>query len=76
MSREVHVRFCESIEGRFLFATRLMFQLTKEEFESLRSQFATSNRGGRRYLPYVFTEQGVASLSGVLNNDQSDLLYV
>lgn len=58
------------------FPNDFMFQLTKEEFESLRSQFATSNRGGRRYLPYVFTEQGVASLSGVLNNQQSDLVYV
>lgn len=44
-----------------------MFQLNKEEWDSLRLQFETSKRGGRRYLPYAFTEQGVAMLSGVLN---------
>jgi len=44
-----------------------MLQLDRAEAEALRSQFATSNdgRGGRRYAPYVFTEQGVAMLSGV-----------
>lgn len=46
------------------------FQLTNEEYEGLRSQIVTSNgRGGRRYLPYVFTEQGIAMLSAVLNSD-------
>ena len=52
------------------FPEDFMFQLTEEEFAGLRSQFVTSKkgRGGRRYLPYVFTEQGVAMLSGVLNN--------
>jgi hypothetical protein len=46
-----------------------MFQLTKEEAAALRSQSATSKgRGGRRYAPYVFTEQGVAMLSGVLRS--------
>jgi hypothetical protein len=45
-----------------------MFQLTKNEFENLRSQFVTSNWGGRRYFPYVFTEQGIAMLSGVLKS--------
>jgi hypothetical protein len=47
-----------------------MFQLTPDDAESLRLQFATSNRGrgGRRYLPYAFTEQGVAMLSGVLHS--------
>ena len=48
------------------FPEDFMFQLTKEAFESLRSQFVTSNRGGRRYLPYAFTEQGVAMLSSVV----------
>jgi hypothetical protein len=53
------------------FPEDFMFQLTTVEYESLRSQFATSNisRGGRRYLPYVFTEQGVTMLSCVLNSD-------
>jgi len=52
------------------FPSDFMFQLTPEEAESLRLQFATSNRrrGGRRYLPYAFTEQGVAMLSGVLHS--------
>lgn len=47
-----------------------MFQLTAEEAESLRSQTVISNagRGGRRYLPYVFTEHGVAMLSSVLRS--------
>ena len=60
------------------FPEDFMFQLTKEEFlrfqfgiSNLRSQFATSNRGGRRYLPYVFTEQGVAMLSSVLNSERA-----
>jgi hypothetical protein len=48
------------------FPEDFMFQLTKTEFESLRLQFAISNRGGRRYRPYAFTEQGVAMLSSVL----------
>lgn len=44
--------------------------LTKEEFDALRSQIATSNgKGGRRYRPYMFTEQGIAMLSGVLRSD-------
>ena len=54
------------------FPERFMFQLTKEE--SLRFQIGTSKqneefRGVRRYLPYVFTEQGIAMLAGVLKND-------
>lgn len=53
------------------FPGDFMFQLTKEEFENLKSQFVTSNWGGRRKLPYVFTEQGVAMLSGVLNSDRA-----
>lgn len=46
-----------------------MFQLNNEEWDSLRLQFETSKRGGRRYLPFAFTEQGVAMLSGLLNTD-------
>jgi len=55
------------------FPEDFMFQVTEEEFAGLRSQFVTSKkgRGGRRYLPYVFTEQGVAMLSGVLNSDRA-----
>ncbi len=52
------------------FPERYMFQLTDEEFMCLRSQIVTSNiRGGRRYNPYVFTEQGVAMLSGILRSN-------
>lgn len=67
------------------FPPDFMFQLTKEEWEGLRfqietlekqehplrTQIATSNRGGTRYLPYAFTEQGVAMLSGILNSDRA-----
>ena len=50
-----------------------MFRLSHDEANSLRSQFVTSNvgRGGRRYLPYAFTEHGVAMLSAVLNSDRA-----
>ena len=51
------------------FPEDFMFQLTLREMDSLRSQFATSKKGGRRYLPYAFTEQGVAMLSSVLNSE-------
>ena len=52
------------------FPLDFMFELTKEELYSLRSQFVTSNkRGGTRYMPFAFTEQGVAMLSSVLNNE-------
>ncbi len=53
------------------FPPDFMFQLSAEEYESLRFQIGISNegRGGRRYMPYVFTEQGVAMLSSVLNSE-------
>lgn len=51
------------------FPEDFMFQLTKEEWDNLRFHFATSKWGGRRYLPFAFTEQGLAMLSGVLNSD-------
>jgi hypothetical protein len=54
------------------FPADFMFQLTVEEVERLRSQTVTSNgRGGRRYRPYAFTEQGVAMLSSVLRSEQA-----
>ncbi|MFA5032111.1 MAG: ORF6N domain-containing protein [bacterium] len=53
------------------FPYDFMFQLTKEEFINLRFQFETSRWGGSRYLPYVFTEQGVAMLSSVLNSKRA-----
>lgn len=54
------------------FPEDFMFQLTDEEFEILRFQIETSKgSGGRRYAPYVFTEQGVAMLSSVLGSDRA-----
>lgn len=67
------------------FPVDFMFQLTKEEYESLRLQIETSDnnnllrlqietskgRGGRRYMPYAFTEQGVAMLSGIIKSDKA-----
>ncbi len=55
------------------FPKDFMFQLTKEEYQNLRFQIGTSKsgHGGRRFLPYVFTEQGVAMLSSVLQSSQA-----
>jgi hypothetical protein len=53
------------------FPEDFMFQLTKEEFDNLIFQIGTSSWGGRRKLPYAFTEQGVAMLSGVLNSERA-----
>jgi phage regulator Rha-like protein len=55
------------------FPPDFMFQLTNEEWDSLRSQIVISknNRGGRRYAPYVFTEQGVSMLSSVINSERA-----
>ena len=56
------------------FPEDFMFQLTKEEADSLRFQIGMSKadgRGGRRYLPYVFTEQGVPMLSTGLNSERA-----
>jgi hypothetical protein len=59
--------------NRSRFPDDFMFQLTREEVRSLRSQIATSKqgRGGRRYAPLVFTEQGIAMLSTVLNSERA-----
>ena len=51
------------------FPPDFMFQLSADEWNNLRLQNETSKRGGRRYLPYAFTEQGIAMLSGLLNSD-------
>jgi hypothetical protein len=60
------------------FPPDFMFQLTEDEAETLRFQIGTSNkgRGGRRYLPYVFTEQGVAMLSSVLNSQRAIVVNI
>ena len=52
------------------FPDDFMFELTRDEYSALRSQTVTSNaRGGTRYMPFAFTEQGVAMLSSVLNSE-------
>ena len=53
------------------FPDDFMFELSNEEFKDLRSQIVTSSWGGARYVPMVFTEQGVAMLSSVLNSKQA-----
>jgi hypothetical protein len=55
--------------NRKRFPSDFMFTLTGKEFDNLMSQNATSSWGGRRKLPYAFTEQGVAMLSSILNSD-------
>ena len=51
------------------FPPDFMFQLTKEEYSNLKSQFVTLSWGGTRKLPHAFTEQGLAMLSGLLNSE-------
>lgn len=54
------------------FPSDFMFELTKKEYDSLRSQIGTLKRGGHsKYLPYVFTEHGVLMLSSVLNSKKA-----
>jgi hypothetical protein len=53
------------------FPADFMFELTREELENLRCQIGISSWGGVRYLPFVFTEQGVAMLSGVLSSERA-----
>jgi hypothetical protein len=53
------------------FPEDFMFQLTKEEYKLLKSQNVTSSWGGRRTLPYAFTEQGIAMLSSVLKSQRA-----
>lgn len=53
------------------FPEDFMFQLTDGEWQNLKSQIATSSWGGRRKLPFVFTENGVLMLSSVLNSPQA-----
>ncbi|PYT79348.1 MAG: DNA-binding protein [Acidobacteria bacterium] len=55
----------------YRFPKDFVFQLTAEEFRNLKSQIVISSWGGRRHLPYAFTEQGVAMLSSVLNGQRA-----
>lgn len=58
------------------FPDDFMFQLTTEECENLKSQNATSSWGGRRKLPYAFTEHGVLMLSSVLNSERAIIINI
>jgi len=58
------------------FPEDFMFQLTKEEVLNLKSHFATSSWGGVRKLPRVFTQEGVAMLSGVLNSERAVMVNI
>ena len=53
------------------FPNDFMFRLTSEEFEVLRSQIVTSSWGGRRYLPYAFTEYGALMAANVIDSAQA-----
>jgi hypothetical protein len=58
------------------FPEDFMFQLTKEEFDNLKSQIDNSSWGGTRKLPKAFTEQGVAMLSGILHSERAILVNI
>jgi len=58
------------------FPPDFAFQLTRQEFQNLRSQFVISSWGGRRYPPYAFTEHGVAMLSSVLHSPRAILVNI
>jgi hypothetical protein len=58
------------------FPADFMIRLNFKEFSNLRSQFATSSWGGQRYLPYAFSENGVAMLSSVLNSERAILVNI
>ncbi len=58
------------------FPEDFMFELNKEEFKSLNAQIEVSNWGGNRKLPKVFTEQGVAMLSGVIHSDRAIIVNI
>ncbi len=58
------------------FPDDFMFQLTEEELTNLRSQIVISSWGGRRYLPYAFTQEGVSMLSSALNSERAIMVNV
>ena len=65
-------RFNEQVQRNInKFDEDFMFQLNEREFQNLRSQNATSNKGGRTYLPYAFTEQGIYMLMTVLKGEKA-----
>jgi len=70
---------CMTLAGIFFkMQNDFMFQLTKDEWENLIFQFGMSSKqhGGRRFLPYVFTEQGVAMLASVLKSPKAVIVNI
>jgi hypothetical protein len=59
-----------------IFPEHFMFELTENEFKNLRSQIVTSNWGGQRYLPFVFTEHGVLQLANVLKSPRAKKMSI
>ncbi|WP_431134738.1 ORF6N domain-containing protein [Psychroserpens mesophilus] len=70
---EVETRVLKQAVRRNLdrFPDDFMFELSKEEYDNLTSQNVISSHGGRRYMPFAFTEQGVAMLSSVLKSKKA-----
>ena len=70
---EVEVRTLNQSVKRNIdrFPDDFMFQLNENEWKNLKSQFVTSSWGGKRKLPFVFTEQGVAMLAGILRSKKA-----
>ena len=70
---EVETKFLKRAVRRNIsrFPSDFMFQLTKGEWNNLRYQFGTSSWGGIRYMPFAFTEHGVAMLASVLNSEKA-----
>lgn len=62
--------------NKIRFPHDFLIRLNKEEFDRLRSHFVTSKRGGKRYLPYAFTEQGIAMLSSILKSKRAALVNI
>ncbi|PWA06913.1 ORF6N domain-containing protein [Flavobacterium psychrotolerans] len=70
-------RINEQIKRNSLkFPEHFMFQLNENEFQNLKSQFATSRWGGTRKLPYVFTEHGVLQLANVLKSERATQMSI
>jgi len=59
-----------------IFPEHFMFELNGDEFKNLRSQFVTSSWGGKRYLPFVFTEHGVLQLANVLRSKRAKKMSI
>jgi hypothetical protein len=62
--------------NKMRFPEHFMFQLTAEEYENLKSQFATSSWGGSRKLPYAFSEHGILQLANVLKSERASQVSI